>query len=71
MLIGILVLLLGFDQPIVLLVISAVTGGFMMFMYSGLLILINRKMLPGPIQIRGVRSRCWSGRSLCSARCRC
>ena len=54
-LIGILVLLGGFDQPIVLLVISAVVGGFMMFLYSGLLILINRKILPKPIRIRGVR----------------
>jgi hypothetical protein len=54
-LIGIVVLLAGFDQPIVLLVISAVVGGFMMFVYSGLLILINRKILPAPIQIRGVR----------------
>jgi hypothetical protein len=39
----------------VLLVISAVVGGFMMFLYSGLLILINRRTLPGPIPIRGVR----------------
>jgi hypothetical protein len=39
----------------VLLVISAVVGGFMMFLYSGLLILINRRTLPGPIRIRGVR----------------
>ena len=54
-LIGIVVLLLGFTQPIVLLVISAVVGGFMMFLYSGLLILINRKILPEPIRIRGVR----------------
>ena len=38
-----------------LLVISAVVGGFMMFLYSGLLILINRKILPEPIRIRGVR----------------
>ena len=53
--IGVLVLLFGFTQPIVLLVISAVVGGFMMFLYSGLLILINRKSLPGPIRIRGVR----------------
>jgi hypothetical protein len=53
--IGILVLLVGFSQPIVLLVISAVVGGFMMFIYSGLLILINRKILPEPIKIRGVR----------------
>lgn len=54
-LIGVLVVLAGFDQPIVLLVISAVVGGFMMFVYSGLLILINRKSLPGAIKIRGVR----------------
>jgi hypothetical protein len=53
--IGILVLLIGFDQPIVLLVIAAVVGGFMMFIYSGLLILINRRTLPAPIRIRGVR----------------
>jgi len=53
--IGIIVLLAGFDQPIVLLVIAAVVGGFMMFIYSGLLILINRKILPEPIRIRGVR----------------
>ena len=54
-LIGIVVLLSGFSQPIVLLVISAVVGGFMMFLYSGLLILINRRILPTPIRIRGVR----------------
>jgi hypothetical protein len=53
--IGIVVLLIGFDQPIVLLVIAAVVGGFMMFIYSGLLILINRRTLPPPIRIRGVR----------------
>jgi hypothetical protein len=53
--IGILVLLVGVDQPLVLLVISAVVGGFMMFLYSGLLILINRKILPTPIRVRGVR----------------
>jgi hypothetical protein len=53
--IGIVVLLVGFTQPLVLLVISAVVGGFMMFLYSGLLILINRKILPRPIRVRGVR----------------
>jgi hypothetical protein len=53
--VGIIVLLAGFDQPIVLLVIAAVVGGFMMFIYSGLLILINRKILPEPIRVRGVR----------------
>ena len=53
--IGIVVLLVGFSQPIVLLVISAVVGGLMMFIYSGLLILINRKILPAPIRVRGWR----------------
>jgi hypothetical protein len=53
--IGIIVLAAGFDQPIVLLVIAAVVGGFMMFIYSGLLIMINRKTLPAAIRVRGVR----------------
>src|SRR3712207_4809360 len=70
-LIGIVVLLLGFTQPIVLLVISAVVGGFMMFLYSGLLILINRKILPAPIRIRGVRLGALVWAILCSGCCRC
>jgi hypothetical protein len=53
--IGIVVLVVGVTQPLVLLVVSAVTGGFMMFLYSGLLILINRRILPEPIRVRGVR----------------
>ncbi|GAA3250280.1 Nramp family divalent metal transporter [Dactylosporangium siamense] len=52
---GVVVLLVGFSQPILLLVIAAVVGGFMMFLYSGLLILINRRILPAPIRVRGVR----------------
>ncbi|MGY1697052.1 MULTISPECIES: Nramp family divalent metal transporter [unclassified Geodermatophilus] len=54
-LVGIVVLLAGLDQPLVLLVISAVVGGFMMFLYAGLLILVNRRILPAPIRVRGVR----------------
>ncbi|MGH3334465.1 MAG: Nramp family divalent metal transporter, partial [Nocardioides sp.] len=53
--IGIGVLLIGFDQPLVLIVISACVGGLMMFIYSGLLILINRKILPSELRIRGGR----------------
>jgi hypothetical protein len=49
-LIGIVVLLSGLDQPLVLLVIAAVTGGLMMFMYSALLLLLNRRTLPKEIQ---------------------
>ena len=53
--VGVVVLMVGFDQPIVLLVIEAVVGGFMMFIYSGLLIPMNRRRLPPPIRIRGIR----------------
>ncbi|MER5389425.1 Nramp family divalent metal transporter [Saccharopolyspora sp. NPDC002686] len=54
-LIGIVVVLAGLGQPLLLATIAACTGGTMMFIYSGLLIAINRKMLPGPIRIRGYR----------------
>ncbi len=48
--IGIVVLLSGLAQPLVLLVISAVTGGLMMFVYSALLLLVNRRVLPKEIR---------------------
>jgi hypothetical protein len=53
--IGCLVLLVGMTQPLVLLVISASVGGTMMFLYSALLIKLNRERLPGPIRIHGYR----------------
>jgi hypothetical protein len=53
--IGVTILLVGAAQPIVLLVISASVGGLMMFVYSGLLIVINRRGLPAPIRVRSVR----------------
>ena len=40
----------GFDQPLVLLVISACTGGAIMFIYSALLIMLNRRALPAAIR---------------------
>ena len=52
---GVLVLLGGLEQPLVLLVISSSIAGVMMFIYSILLIQLNRKALPAPIRIRGVR----------------
>ncbi|NAZ85702.1 Nramp family divalent metal transporter [Kineococcus indalonis] len=52
---GCVVLLVGLTAPLVLLVISAVVGGFMMFIYSGLLLLLNRRVLPAPLRPRGVR----------------
>jgi hypothetical protein len=53
--IGCLILLVGFDQPLVLLVISACVGGGMMFIYSGLLLLINRRVLPDQVRVRSYR----------------
>ena len=52
---GCVVLLSRMSQPITLLVISASTGGTIMFMYSMLLIALNRKMLPPAIRIAGFR----------------
>ncbi|MGB2717719.1 MAG: Nramp family divalent metal transporter [Vicinamibacterales bacterium] len=53
--IGAAILLFGFDQPLVLLVISACTGAVIMFLYSFLLILLNRRALPAPIAVRSYR----------------
>ncbi|NAZ74485.1 hypothetical protein GTQ99_03480 [Kineococcus sp. T13] len=52
---GCVVLLVGLTQPLVLLVISAVVGGFMMFIYSGLLLLLNRRVLPPQLRPRALR----------------
>jgi len=52
---GIIILLAGVTQPLVLLVISAVTGGFMMFIYSILLIMLNRRVLPEQTRPRAYR----------------
>ncbi|WP_344841195.1 Nramp family divalent metal transporter [Nonomuraea dietziae] len=54
-LIGICVLLAGFDQPLILLVMSASFAASMMFVYSILLIVLNRRALPGPIKVRSYR----------------
>jgi hypothetical protein len=53
--IGCGIILIGLNQPMVLLVLSACVGGTMMFLYSGLLIALNRRCLPAPIRVRGVR----------------
>jgi hypothetical protein len=47
--------MLGLNQPLVLLVISACVGGTMMFLYSFMLIVLNRRALPEPIRIRSFR----------------
>jgi hypothetical protein len=53
--IGATILTRGATQPIALLVISASVGGLMMFVYSGLLIAINRRGLPPTIRVRSWR----------------
>jgi len=54
-LLGICVLATGFDAPLVLLVLSACLNGIVMFIYSGLLIKLNRTGLPPAIRVRGLR----------------
>ena len=54
--IGCGIILVGMNQPMVLLVISACVGGTMMFLYSGLLIHLNRTQLPPALRIRGGRT---------------
>jgi hypothetical protein len=53
--IGCAILLLGLDQPLVLLVISACVGGTMMCLYSALLLILNRRELPPEIGTRAWR----------------
>ena len=53
--VGCLVLLVGINQPLVLLVISACVAGTMMFVYSLLLLIMNKRSLPEPLKVRGVR----------------
>jgi hypothetical protein len=54
-LVGCAILLSGFDQPLVLLVLSACLNGIVMFIYSILLIKLNRGGLPPAIRVRGFR----------------
>ncbi|MGH3877295.1 MAG: Nramp family divalent metal transporter [Actinophytocola sp.] len=54
-LVGCVIMLSGSAQPLVLLVISACVGGLMMFIYSILLLVLNRRVLPDQIKIRGFR----------------
>jgi hypothetical protein len=52
---GALVLLAGFDQPLVLLVLSAALNGVVMFLYSGLLLWLNVSSFRGPLRVHPVR----------------
>jgi len=52
---GSAILALGFDQPLVLVTISTVLGGVIMFVYSCLLVVTNRRYLPDELRLRGYR----------------
>ena len=52
---GTIVLLSGFDQPLALLIVASSLNGVVMFLYSMLLIRLNRQGLPVPIRVGGVR----------------
>jgi hypothetical protein len=52
---GSAILLSGFSQPLLLLVVSACLSGMVMFVYSILLIQLNRRGLPPALRVRGLR----------------
>jgi hypothetical protein len=52
---GSVILLSGFNQPLLLLVIAACLNGMVMFVYSILLIQLNRRGLPPALRVRGLR----------------
>ena len=52
---GSIILLSGIDQPLLLLVIASALNGLVMFVYSILLLQLNRWTLPREIGLRGFR----------------
>ena len=52
---GSIILLAGFNQPLLLLVLAACMNGAVMFVYSILLIQLNRRALPSALRVRGFR----------------
>ncbi len=48
---GVAILLSGLTEPLVLLIIPASLGGIIMFVYSGLLLVLNRRALPRAIEL--------------------
>ena len=52
---GSIILLSGVTQPLILLIIASSLNGLVMFVYSALLIQLNRRNLPAEIRVGGVR----------------
>lgn len=53
--VGSLILILGLNQPFILVVIASSIAGVQMFFYSGLLMMLNRKALPQQLKVGGIR----------------
>jgi len=53
---GVLVIASGFNQPLLLIVLSASLNGFVMFLYSGLLLWMNGVSFRGPLRPHPIRS---------------
>ena len=53
--VGSVILLVGIDQPLLLLIIGAALNGIVMFVYSILLTVMNRSALPRSIRLSGFR----------------
>ena len=53
--IGVIILLLGLDAPLVLLVLSSCLNGFVMIVYIAMLLVLNRRALPETIKLTGFR----------------
>ena len=64
---SIVLLVVGITAPLVLLVISSAINGVIMFVYSVLLIQLNRFNLPSPSASAATAWRRWSGRCCSSA----
>jgi hypothetical protein len=52
---GVVVLLVGFDKPLSLLILAAALNGFVMFLYSGLLLWLNVRSFRGLLRPHWVR----------------
>lgn len=52
---GSMILLAGFDQPIALLIVSTCAASVVTLLYSILLVRLNTRSLPAPVRLRGAR----------------
>jgi len=49
---GITIFSIGFDQPLTLIVLGAIINAFSMFVYSGIILVLNNKLLAKPLRPR-------------------